>query len=102
MSKKCSEIHLLTDVSRCNECAPIDVHTNYISTQNAIHSGTPIVYTTITDFLSFAHSKRLFVHYRNQSYEITLGQCEGTNRQIKSGHNLRKLLFGGEFDWFDG
>lgn len=41
----------------------------------------------------FAKDYRIFVHDKPGSkFEITLGKCERTNREIRMGHDLEKLL----------
>jgi len=60
-----------------------------------------IIRTTITHFLSWDFGERLFVHVNNEVHEITLGECEGTDKDIRVAHNLEKLLFAGKFSWFD-
>lgn len=56
--------------------------------------------TTIPTFLSWEYSKKLFVHIDGEVHEIKLGDTEGTEREIKLGHNLCKMLLAGEFDWY--
>lgn len=47
----------------------------------------------------FAKGYRIFVHDKPGSkFEITLGNCERTNREIRMGHDLEKMLLSGEFD----
>lgn len=59
-----------------------------------------IVYTTQPYFLQFQYTDRLFVHVMGEKHEITLGECDGTDREIRPGHNLERLLLNGEFSWF--
>lgn len=48
----------------------------------------------------FAKGYRIFVHETPAFvHEITLGQCEGTTREIRMGHNLPNLILSGEFEY---
>ena len=58
------------------------------------------LHTTLTRYLSFKYGERLFVHVGSEVHEITIGECDGTKREIKKSHNIEKLLLSGEFEWF--
>jgi hypothetical protein len=50
----------------------------------------------------FNKGYRIFVHETPASqFEITLGTCERTTREIKMGHDLPKLILAGEFTYED-
>lgn len=59
-----------------------------------------------TDNLIFCDTKiitkygyRLFIHPQvGEPFEITLGKCANTNREIKPETNILKLLLSGEFN----
>ena len=72
---------------------------------NAIDKGQNIICTIQVCTLStslLSKGYRIFVHYKKEDeqkqFEITLGKCENTTREIRAGHNLEKMLLSGEFD----
>ena len=75
-------------------------HTTYKSTREALGK-TRILHTTQLEFLSFEYAERLFVWIdENEMHEITLGECDGTDREIREAHNLRHMLLAGAFDYY--
>lgn len=74
-------------------------YTSFVETFNALGKEN-VLHTTQLHFLSFNYAERLFVSIDGVNHEITLGECDGTSREIKKGHNLERLLIAGEFDWF--
>lgn len=79
-----------------------DIYFTYEETYSELNQGRREIYTTVPHFLSFKYAKKLFVHINSEVYEITIGKCCGTTREIKKTHNIEKLLFAGEFDWWKG
>ena len=94
------ELHLLLDSNVIKENDNRPASRNYHDTKERIMNGQKVIYTTIPQFLCFQYAKRLFVHVNNEIHEITLGSCDGTDKEIRSAHNLEKILFAGGFDWF--
>ena len=87
------------------------IYDGYINTKKAIDKALNDknveheVHTSQPHFLSFKYlPARLFVHVRNnrdeEIHEITLGSCDGTDKELREAHNLEKLLLGGAFSWF--
>lgn len=80
-----------------------DVYYTYMGAEYALEGKESIIHTTQTSFLrtSILDDYRLFVHKGGKQIEITLGDCQGTDRIIKAGDNLEKLVLGGEFSFND-
>ena len=96
---KIKEFHVWLDQVPVND----EYCSTFEGTKLAIEQCTQIINTTQTAFLktSILDDYRLFVHKNNKYIEITLGECQGTERFIRPEHNLERLVLGGEFDFGD-
>lgn len=91
------EIHFHLD-------APYDpartFHT-YDGTKGAIEKGREIINTTSIANISFDLldlGYRIFVHRNGRILECKLGSMDGTEKEIRRGHILLRLILGHTFD----
>lgn len=63
-----------------------------------MYSNTPLIFTTITHFLSWSYATRLFVHVNGEEHELKIGDCEESECKIYKDRDLEKLLTSGEFE----
>jgi hypothetical protein len=93
-------ITFFMDESDIDELA-IPVQHGYYETLKSIESEELEIYTTQMSLLHtslFTRGYRIFIRERNDDlFEITLGDCSRTNREIRLSHNLEKMLLSGVF-----
>lgn len=78
------------------------LHT-YAATEDAINQGQEKIHTTqvasVGTHLITQHGYKIFIYPRvGEPFEITLGKCANTSKEIREAHNLEKLLVNGGFD----
>ena len=99
------EYHLYLYASPIRRSWCKDFCLTYDDFKKAIERGDEVINTfqiiTCTTEL-FTLGYRIFVHDMVDVFEITLGKCERTNREIRMGHCLYKMLLAGEFDTYGG
>lgn len=94
------EVHIWMDKIGFDEFEnTVYLCTTYAETRVMIDAEQEVVHTTQTHFCQFEFG-RIFVHTNGEVHEITKGECEGTEREIRQAHNLEKMLIAGEFSWF--
>lgn len=74
-------------------CIALRTESPIIQTKNVIFADTKII---------AKYGYRLFIHPQiGEPFEITLGKCANTSREIKPETNILKLLLSGEFNTDD-
>ncbi len=79
----------------------------YKSAMDAVKNSIPKIHTTQTELANLRfienYGYRLFIHtYTGEVFEVTLGDCARTTKEIRPAHNLEKMLLNGAFDIDDG
>ena len=70
---------------------------------DAIQSGQEMIHTTqlceVTTDLITKYAYRIFIHpHIGETFELRLGNCPNTDKEIRPAHNLAKMLRAGSFD----
>ena len=94
------EFHLyLSDYEMTRDSACLH---SYVAVKKALEWGQRIIHTTQLSAIGtylFHKGYRIFIYPSvGKPFEITLGECANTTREIRTTHNLVNLLINGEFD----
>lgn len=75
---------------------------SYVKTKDAIDNEFPVIMTTqvcLCKTSLFEKGYRIFVYPKvGERFEITLGKCECTDKEIRMAHSLDKMLLNGAFN----
>lgn len=99
------EIHFYssTDYTTDSTCLYL---VGWENTLYAINAGNTIIHTLQMGLLTissklFDAGYRIFIHDDHGEFELTLGDCARTNREIRYTHNHFKMWISGEFTNYD-
>ena len=72
----------------------------YYDVAKAIDSKEDVIHTTCVNFAMLNYQDYyLIIHpFVGEDFEIKVGSNKQTNREIKQGYNIAKMLISGEFD----
>ena len=98
------EIHFYYNI----DDIPIDVTycLDWKETLEALENDYPIIRTTAMGILTYSSKLfdagyRIFIWDDHGEFELTLGDCARTNREIRYAHNHFKMWVSGEFTNYD-
>lgn len=96
------EIHFFTDRYVMQSCwmPGIRLCVDWVMTEKSINSRFPKIYTTQMSFMNLRlieKGYRIFIRDETGCFEITLGNCARTDKEIRPTHNIFKMWEAGVF-----
>ena len=79
---------------------------SWAATEQAVYAGETEIHTLQMGYLTYSallfhKGYRIFISDALGEFELTLGNCARTNREIRYGHNHFKMWVSGEFTNYD-
>ena len=104
------EIHFYKDLKDCdlaNFVERDEYHVSYNSTKRAIKENEKLIHTTAISALDFSwlldKGYKIYLHENGKVGEVYEGVTELTDKELRKGHDIRKIWIGGGFeDYFYG
>lgn len=96
------EIHFYSSMNYAFSVMGPQLHNGWEGTLKALQEGIPIIHTLQMGILTYSAlifdaGYRIFIYDKYGEFELTLGNCARTNREIRYGHNHFKMWVSGEF-----
>ena len=104
------EIHFYKDLKDCdleNFVERDEYHVSHNSTKRAIRENEKLIHTTAISALDFSwlidEGYKIYLHENGKVGEVYEGVTELTDKELRKGHDIRKIWIGGGFeDYFYG
>ena len=96
------EIHFYSSMNYAFSAMGPQLYRGWEVTLEALQDGVPIIHTLQMGILTYSAlifdaGYRIFIYDEYGEFELTLGNCARTNREIRYEHNHFKMWANGEF-----
>ena len=99
------EIHFYKDLKDCdleNFVERDEYHVSHNSTKRAIRENEKLIHTTAISALDFSwlidEGYKIHLHENGKVGEVYEGVTELTDKELRKGHDIRKIWIGGGFE----
>lgn len=106
LEKGDKEIHFYSSMDYAFSAMGPQLYKGWEGTLEALQEGIPIIHTLQMGILTYSSKifdagYRIFIWDDHGEFELTLGDCARTNREIRYAHNHFKMWVSGEFTNYD-
>ena len=99
------EVHFYYDIYSLQEKAFPIYYTHKSTIDNIDNNEFNVIHSTAISAVNYAWDKgcKIFLHENNRFFEIHEGITEGTDKELRKGHNIERIWISGIFkDYFYG